>query len=79
MKALSLSLSLSVIGIAIVGTFFIIILSTLLGGLVGFVIGLVFPFVIDTLNQIAGTSLSGFGVGAVLGFIGGFFKNPDTK
>lgn len=77
MKALFLSVINFVI--VIVSTFFILILSTLLGGLVGFVIGLVFPFVIDALNQIAGTSLSGFGVGAVLGFIGGFFKNPDTK
>lgn len=49
------------------------VLGTLVGGLIGYCVGLLFPFVISTLNQVAGLSLTAFELGAVLGFIAGFF------
>ena len=58
--------------------FLMILLSTLFGGIIGWVVGLVFPFVIDTLNQLAGTQLTAFEVGAVLGFFGSFFRSHNN-
>lgn len=61
-------------------SFLMILLSTLFGGITGWVVGLVFPFVIDTLNQLAGTQLTAFEMGAVLGFFGSFFRiHHSTK
>lgn len=51
------------------------VLGTLVGGLVGFCVDLAFPFVTTTLNQLAGTGLTAFEMGAVLGFIAGFFSS----
>lgn len=55
--------------------FFACLLSTVIGGILGWVVGLVFPFVIVSLNTVLGLSLSGFQMGAVLGFVGAFFRN----
>lgn len=64
---------------AIAGFLFISMLaSTFFGGVAGWVVGLVFPFVIDTLNHLAGTQLTGFEVGAVLGFFGSAFRSSLT-
>jgi hypothetical protein len=41
---------------------------------VGWTVDLVFPFVIPTLNTVTGLSLTAFEMGAVLGFVGSFFK-----
>jgi hypothetical protein len=63
-----------VVGIVVV-FFVLVLLSTFFGGVVGWVVGGVFPFVITTLNHLAGTSLTAFEVGAVLGFFGSFFRS----
>ena len=64
---------------AIAVVFFIaLLLSTLCGGIAGWVVGLVFPYVIDTLNQLAGTQLTAFEVGSVLGFFGSFFRGHHS-
>jgi hypothetical protein len=61
--------------ITVVALFFLLILlSTLFGGVVGWTVDLVFPFVITTLNTVTGLSLTAFEMGAVLGFVGSFFK-----
>ena len=55
--------------------FFGALLSTVFGGFVGWVVDMVFPFVTVTLNGLAGTELTGFEMGAVLGFFGSFFRS----
>jgi hypothetical protein len=59
--------------------FFVIILSTLFGGIAGWTVDLVFPFVATTLNSLLGTELTAFEMGAVMGFVGGFFKTSVTN
>jgi hypothetical protein len=54
--------------------FLAIILGTLFGGIAGWVVGGVFPYVTDTLRELSGTTLTNFQLGATLGFFGGFFK-----
>lgn len=51
-----------------------VILGTLVGGIVGWVVGAVFPFVIVSLNTVLGLQLTGFEMGAVLGFVGSFLS-----
>jgi len=66
--------------VAIAAILFVaVLLGTLIGGIVGWVVGLVFPFVIVTLNTLTGLTLTGFETGAVLGFVGSFFKTSVTK
>jgi hypothetical protein len=59
--------------------FVAMLLSTLIGGCAGWVVEAVFPFVIVTLNTLTGLSLTGFEMGAVLGFVGSFFKSSLTN
>ena len=59
--------------------FFVIILSTLFGGNAVWTVTLVFPFVATTLNSLMGTELTAFEMGAVLGFVGSFFRTSVTK
>ena len=56
-----------------------IIASTLVGGVVGWIVGAVFPFVPATLNTVTGLQLTAFEVGAVLGFVGSFFRSSTSK
>jgi hypothetical protein len=56
-----------------------VLLGTLIGGIVGWIVGMVFPFVIVTLNTMTGLTLTAFEMGAVLGFVGSFFKTSVTK
>jgi hypothetical protein len=66
--------------VAIAAILFVaVLLGTLIGGIVGWVVGLVFPFVIVTLNTLTGLTLTAFEMGAVLGFVGSFFKTSVTK
>ena len=58
---------------SIVALFFSLIMTTLVGGCVGWTVDLVLPVVTVSLNKILQLSLSGFELGCVLGFIGGFF------
>jgi hypothetical protein len=59
--------------------FVAVLLGTLIGGIVGAIVGIVFPFVIVTLNTLTGLTLTGFEMGAVLGFVGSFFRTSVTK
>jgi hypothetical protein len=59
--------------------FFVIILSTLFGGIAGWTVDLVFPFVAITLNSLLGTTLTAFEMGAVMGFVGSFFRTSVTN
>jgi hypothetical protein len=69
--------------LAIVGVlatlFFVVILTTLVGGVVGWCVNLLFPVVNVTLNQITGLALDAFDMGAVLGFVGSFFKSTTSS
>lgn len=58
--------------------FFLILVSTLFGGITGWVVGMVFPYVITTVNAVIGTQLTAFEVGAVLGFVGSFFRSSNA-
>jgi membrane protein YqaA with SNARE-associated domain len=60
-----------IIGLVFVG----VLLATVLGGVVGWIVGLFFPEIIASLNSIMGLSLSNFEMGAMLGFVGGFFRS----
>lgn len=55
--------------------FFIIILSTLLGGIAGWTVGLVFTDSIAVVKSFLGVTCTNFELGAGLGFVGGFFKS----
>jgi hypothetical protein len=68
---------LSALGIAAL-LFAATILGTLLGGVAGLIVGAVFPYVIASLNTVLGLSLTGFEMGAVLGFVGGFLRSTTT-
>lgn len=59
--------------------FFMIILSTLMGGVVGWTVEMFFPFVTATLNQLGHLNLTGFEMGACLGFFGSFFRSSNTN
>jgi len=66
--------------VAIAALLFVaVLLGTLIGGIVGWIVGLGFPFVIVTLNTMTGLTLTAFEMGAVLGFVGSFFKTSVTK
>lgn len=61
------------------GIFFFVIMGTFLGGVAGWVVGLVFG---DTILGIAGQlgmhNITMFQLGSFLGFIGGFLKTKVT-
>ena len=62
-------------GAAIVALLFVaVILGTFVGGVAGWIIGGVFPYVIASLNTVLGLSLTGFEMGALLGFVGSFLS-----
>lgn len=66
--------------VAILASLFIaVIAGTLVGGVVGWIVNLVFPVVLTTLNQLSGLTLDAFDMGAVLGFVGGFIKSAPSK
>ena len=66
--------------VAIAAILFVaVLLGTLIGGIVGAIVGMVFPFVIVTLNTLTGLTLTGFEMGAVLGFVGSFFRTSVTN
>lgn len=62
--------------ISLVALLFVaILLCTLVGGVVGWTVDLMFPFVVTALNTLTGLQLTAFEMGAVLGFVGSFFKS----
>jgi hypothetical protein len=70
-----LALTFGGIALTIGGIFLMVIFGTLVGGMAGWVVGLVFG---DTILSIAGQlgikSVTMFQLGAFLGFVGGFLK-----
>lgn len=54
--------------------FLAIILGTMMGGVAGWVVGLVFNDTMLALKDFLGTDATNFQVGAALGFVGGFFR-----
>jgi len=69
---------LSIVGI-LVTLFIAVIASTLIGGVVGWTVNLMFPVVTQTLNQLSGLQLDAFDMGAVLGFFGSFFRSTASS
>ena len=59
--------------------FFAILLSTIFGGIGGWIVGGVFPYVTDTLRSLLDLSLTNFELGAVLGFVGSFIKGSSSS
>lgn len=55
------------------------LLSTFFGAIGGMIVGWVFPYVIETLNHLSGTDLTGWQVGATLGFFGSFFRSTQMN
>jgi hypothetical protein len=61
--------------LAVVALLFVaVILGTFVGGVAGWIIGGVFPYVVASLNSVLGLSLTGFEMGAMLGFVGSFLS-----
>jgi hypothetical protein len=54
---------------------FFIILSSLLGALFGWVVGLFFPVTMALFSSILGVQAEPWQLGLLLGFISGFFRN----
>jgi len=66
--------------LGVAGLLFVaILLSTVFGGIAGWVVGGVFPFVTDTVRGISGLTLTNFEIGAVLGFVGSFLKTSSSS
>ena len=59
--------------------FVAILLSTVFGGIGGWVVGGVFPFVTDTIREVSGLTLTDFEIGAVFGFVGSFLKTSSSS
>lgn len=59
--------------------FVAILLSTIFGGVGGWVVGGVFPYVTDTVREISGLTLTDFELGAVMGFVGSFLKSSSSS
>jgi hypothetical protein len=62
------------IGGILISLFMAIIAGTLVGGIVGWTVDLVFPVVTQSLNKLTGLGIDAFDMGAVLGFVGSFFS-----
>ncbi len=56
------------------GLFLIILMGTLCGGVAGWTVGLVFVDTMVEIKQWLGVSVTNFELGAMLGFVGGFFR-----
>lgn len=62
------------------GLFIIIILGPLVGGVAGWVVGLLFgEIILSIAGQLGIKGVTMFQLGAFLGFIGSFLKSPPTK
>jgi len=67
-------------GIGVAALFFIaIILSAVFGGIAGWAVGGVFPYVTDTIRELSGVTLTNFQLGATLGFVGSFFRSSSSS
>lgn len=73
-----MKLILAIVGV-VVTLFVAVIAGTFIGGVVSWVVNLVFPQVHTTLNTLTGLSLDAFDQGAVLGFMAGFLRPSSSN
>ena len=67
-------------GVLVIGALFlVIILGTLMGGVAGWTVGLVFTDTIAALKLALGLAVTDFELGAMLGFVGAFFRASISK
>jgi len=59
--------------------FVLMLLGTVFGGIGGWVVGGMFPYVTDTIRSVIGVTLTDFQLGATLGFFGGFFRSYSSS
>ena len=58
---------------------FIVCIGTFLGGCTGWIIGIFFEDTFVALKMLLGVTCTDFELGAMLGFVGGFFRTTVTK
>lgn len=58
-----------------VSLFLAILAGTFFGGVGVHVIGMVFPYVPDTIREFSGLTLTNFELGALIGFVFGYLKS----
>ena len=61
------------------GVFILIIIGTLMGGVAGWTVGLVFVDIMAELKSALGLDVTNFELGAMLGFVGGFFRGKMSS
>ncbi len=67
------------VALAMGGIFFFVIFGTLLGGIAGWIVGLVFgETILGIIGQLGVHNVTMFQFGSFLGFIGGFLKTKVT-
>ncbi len=68
---------LSLVGTISVGVFLFIgiVAGTFFGGVGAYVIGMFFPYVLDTIREVSGLTLTDFQLGALMGFVLGYIKS----
>ena len=57
----------------------LMILTTFFAGVSGWLVGMWFPYVTDTIRELSGTHLTDFQLGATLGFFGSAFRSISTN
>jgi small-conductance mechanosensitive channel len=66
-------------GLTVGGLFFFVIFGTLMGGLAGWIVGLVFSdIILGIASQLGIHGVTMFQLGIFLGFVGGFLKTKVT-
>lgn len=68
--------SVTVVGIVL---FFVCLIGTVMGALAGWIVGLVFPETLGLLAKMLNVDAAPWQLGAILGFIGGFFRSSLSK
>lgn len=68
---------LSLAGTVSVGVFLFlgILAGTFFGGVGAYVVGMFFPYVLDTIREASGLTLTDFELGALMGFVLGYLKS----
>lgn len=67
------------VALGIAGIFFFIIFSTLMGGIAGWTVGLIFSdTILGIAAQVGIKNVTMFQLGCFLGFVGGFLKTKVT-
>lgn len=68
---------LSLAGTASVGVFLFlgIVAGTFFGGVGAYVVGMFFPYVLDTIREASSLTLTDFELGALMGFVLGYIKS----